>query len=209
MEKRISEIVAGFRHMYEQTFIELPARLPLPLNSEEDTRCRLLALYQLEVEYRGQVFDNDENTNDKINRVARWLFSSRQRGLILMGSMGNGKSTMLRVISRLFKSKGSFGDAQDIFEHFKKSQGSMRYWDEPLLLIDDMGIEPVRCLVFGEEYYPISRLLLHRYDKQLTTIIATNLDIEDIQARYGDRVADRMNETFSVITYNHESYRSI
>lgn len=207
MEKSIDEIVAGFRHMYEPTFVDRPTRLPLPLKSEEDTRCRLLALYQLEVEYRGQVFVNDENTHDKINRIARWLFSSKQRGLLLMGTMGNGKSTMLRVIDRLFKSTSTFGDAQDIFEHFKKSQGSMRYWEEPLLLIDDMGIEPVRCLVYGEEYYPISRLLLHRYDKQLTTIIATNLGVDEIEARYGDRVVDRMKETFSVITYEHESYR--
>lgn len=207
MEKCFEDIVAGFRHMYEPTFVDLPARLPLPLISEEDTRCRLLALYQLEVEYRGQVFINDKNTHEKINRVARWLFSSNQRGLILMGSMGNGKSTMLRVIDRLFKSTSSFGDAQDIFEHFKRSQGSIRYWEEPLLLIDDMGIEPVRCLVYGEEYFPITRLLLHRYDKQLTTIIATNLGIEEIEGRYGDRVVDRMKETFSVITYEHESYR--
>lgn len=207
MEKSLEDIVAGFRRMYAPTFVDLPARLPLPLISEDDTRCRLLALYQLEVEYHSQVFVNDENTHEKINRVARWLYSSNQRGLILMGSMGNGKSTMLRVIDRLFKSTCTFGDAQDIFEHFKRSQGSMRYWEEPLLLIDDMGIEPVRCLIYGEEYFPISRLLLHRYDKQLTTIIATNLGIEEIEARYGDRVVDRMKETFSVITYEHESYR--
>ncbi len=203
----IQKIVAGSRQMYASTFSAVPTRLPLPLISEDDTRCRIRALYELEVEHRGNAFINDENTNEKASRVARWLFSSKQRGLILMGSMGNGKSTMLHVIHRLFKGTSTFGDAQDIFEHFKKSQGSMRYWDEPFLLIDDMGIEPVRCLVFGEEYFPISRLLLHRYDRQLTTIIATNLDVEEIQARYGDRVVDRMHETFSVITYEHESYR--
>lgn len=207
MEKSIQQLVAGYRQMYAPTFADVPARLPLPLISEDDTRSRLLALYELEVEHRGNVFINDENTHEKVTRVARWLFSSKQRGLILMGTMGNGKSTILHVINRLFKSTSTFGDAQDIFEHFKKSQGSMRYWDEPLLLIDDMGIEPIRCLVFGEEYYPISRLLLHRYDKQLTTIIATNLDIDEIRSRYGDRVVDRMKETFSVITYEHKSYR--
>lgn len=83
----------------------------------------------------------------------------------------------------------------------------MRYWNEPLLLIDDLGIEPARCLIYGEEYYPISRLLLHRYDKQLTTIIATNLSIEEIQDRYGDRIVDRMNETFNVLVYCNKSYR--
>lgn len=207
MEKDLQEIVDGFRQMYATTFIDGPARLPLPLISEEDTRCRLMALYQLQVEYRGREFINDEDTNDKVNRMARWLFSSKERGLLLMGTMGNGKSTMLHVIQRLFKGTSTFGDAQDIFEHFKKNQGSMRYWNEPLLLIDDLGIEPARCLIYGEEYYPISRLLLHRYDKQLTTIIATNLSIEEIQDRYGDRIVDRMNETFNVITYDHESYR--
>lgn len=206
-DNTMEDIVAGFRKMYATSFINPPARLPFPLISEEDTRCRLLALYQLEVENRGQVFINDANTHEKINRVARWMFSSDKRGLILMGTMGNGKSTMLRIINRLFKGASTFGDAQDIFDHYKKSQGSMRYWEEPLLLIDDIGIEPFRCLVYGEEYYPISRLLLHRYDKQLTTIIATNLDIEDIAERYGDRVVDRMKETFCVIKYEHESYR--
>lgn len=207
MEKSIQQLVAGYRQMYAPTFADVPTRLPLPLVSEEDTRNRLKALYQLQVEYRERVFVNDENTNDKIYRLARWLFSSRQRGLLLMGTMGNGKSTMLHVIHRLFKGTSTFGDAQDIFDHYKKSQGSMRYWDENLLLIDDLGVEPARCLVYGEEYYPLSRLLLHRYDKQLTTIIATNLGIEDIETRYGDRVVDRMKETFSVITYEHESYR--
>jgi len=207
MEKNLENIVAEFRKMYMPTFAKLPSRLPLPLISEEDTRCRLRALYQLEVEYRGQVFVYDDNTQNKIDRTARWLYSSTRRGLILMGAMGNGKSTMLRVINRLFQGTSTFGDAQDIFEHFKRSQGSMRYWDEPLLLIDDMGIEPVRCLVYGEEYFPITRLLLHRYDKQRTTIIATNLSLEDIGARYGDRVVDRLKETFSEIIYDAESYR--
>ena len=124
-----------------------------------------------------------------------------------MGVMGNGKSTMLHAISRLFNGRGSYGDAQDIFEHFKKSQGTMRFWDETLLLIDDLGIEPSRCVMYGEEYFPISRLLLHRYDKQLTTIIATNLSIEDIAVRYGDRVVERMKETYNVLKYESKSYR--
>ena len=207
MEKILKDTILNYKKMYAENYTELPKRLPLTLKSEEDTWCRLLALYQLEVKYRRQSFVYDDNTQDKIRRVARWLFTSQGRGLILMGTMGNGKSTMLRVINRLFQHTSTFGDAQDIFDHFKKNQGAMRFWDETLLLIDDMGVEPVRCLDYGEEHYPISRLLLHRYDKQLTTIIATNLGLEEIVARYGDRVADRMVETFEVIYYNHESYR--
>lgn len=207
MVKSAEEIVAGFRRMYAQTYVTPVARLPIPLNSEEDTRYRLQALYQLEVEHRDCIFIEDDNTKDKIARVARWLYSSQKRGLVLMGGLGNGKSTMLRIINRLFKSNSTFGDAQDVFDYFKNSRGGMRYWDEPFLLIDDIGVEPERCLDYGEVNYPITRLLLHRYNQQLTTVLATNLWIEDIQARYGDRIVDRMNETYSVITYSNESYR--
>ena len=207
MAKSAKEIVADFRRMYSQTYVDTSARLPIPLNSEDDTRYRLMALYQLEVEHRHREFIDDESTRDKITRVARWLYCSQQRGLILMGGLGNGKSTMLRIIDRLFRHTCAFGDAQEVFDYYKKSHGGMRFWDEPLLLIDDLGVEPERCLDYGEVNYPITRLLLHRYNRQLTTIIATNLWIEDIQARYGDRVMDRMNECYSVILYGNESYR--
>lgn len=207
MAKTTKEIIADFRRMYAQTYVDSAARLPIPLISEDDTRYRLQALYQLEVEHRDRDFIDDENTKDKITRVARWLYCSQQRGLVLMGGMGNGKSTMLRIIDRLFKNTSTLGDAQEVFDYFKNSRGGMRYWDEPLLLIDDLGVEPERCLDYGEVNYPITRLLLHRYNRQLTTIIATNLWFDDIQARYGDRVVDRLNETYSVITYGNESYR--
>lgn len=207
MTKTAEEIVAGFRRMYAQTYVDSVERLPIPLISEDDTRYRLTALYQLEVEHRDCEFIDDESTCDKIARVARWLYCSQQRGLILMGGLGNGKSTMLRIIDRLFKHTSTLGDAQEVFDYFKNSRGGMRYWDEPLLLVDDLGVEPERCLDYGEVNYPMTRLLLHRYNRQLTTIIATNLWIEDIQARYGDRVVDRMNETYSVISYGNESYR--
>lgn len=181
-------------------------RLPIQLLNEQDARLRLLAAYSLEVEKRERTFILDTHTDDKISRVARWLYSSSKRGLLLMGTLGNGKSTMMKAIHDVFWYHSICGDAQTIYEYFKKEQ-ALKDWDTELLLIDDLGVEPTRCLNFGEDYHPMSRLILHRYNCLLTTIIATNLSLDEIQERYGDRVVDRMYETYEVIKYDRESYR--
>lgn len=41
----------------------------------------------------------------------------------------------------------------------------------------------------------------------LPTIVTTSLSKKDIRTRYGDRVADRFNETFETIGYTNASYR--
>ena len=202
----IKNIVEQYRRVYTASFCSgQKPKIPIQLSSEQDTRHRLLAAYSLEVEKRGREFVLDEHADNTIRRTARWLFSSSKRGLLLMGTLGNGKSTMLRAIRDVFHPYSTLGDAQDIFDYYKQGQG-LKYWNEAILLIDDLGVEPVRCLNFGE-YHPMSRLLLHRYDRLLTTIIATNLGVDDIQERYGDRVVDRMFETFEVIKYDRASYR--
>lgn len=205
--RSMKDIIDVYRKKYIRTVPSLPPRLPIQLGSEDDTFCRLSAIYRLEVERRGRQYQNDDDTINKLKRVAHWLYTSHKRGLILMGTMGNGKSTMLRSLHRLFESWGMFGDAQDIFEYYKTHIGEMRYWDEKFLIIDDLGLEPDKCFNYGEEYHPISRLLLHRYDRNLTTIIATNLGIDDIQAKYGDRVVERLFEMYDVLTYTNDSYR--
>lgn len=207
MDKSLKNIVDGYRKMYEGSVPPLPPRLPIELKSQEDTFCRLLALYSLEVEKRGSVFQQDEGTVKMIESVSRWLFCSEKRGLILMGCLGNGKTIMLKCIHTLFKSRGYYGDAQDIYDYYKQNNGAMRYSDEQLLLIDDLGVEPGKCFLFGEISNPISKRLLHRYARGLTTLIATNLDIEEIGRRYGDRVADRLREMYNVVPCRNESYR--
>ena len=76
-----------------------------------------------------------------------------------------------------------------------------------MLLIDDLGTEPERCLVYGEERHPMTDVILERYQDNLTTIIASNLTLDNIKDRYGARVHDRMKEMYAGIRYDGESYR--
>ena len=51
-------------------------------------------------------------------------------------------------------------------------------------------------------------MLYYRYDNQLFTIITSNLiGDEDIEKRYGERIADRFIEMFDLIGFENKSYR--
>jgi DNA replication protein DnaC len=43
---------------------------------------------------------------------------------------------------------------------------------------------------------------------QLFTIITTNLTPAEIREKYGDRIADRMNEMMVKIIFNNPTYRT-
>lgn len=76
------------------------------------------------------------------------------------------------------------------------------------LAIDDLGTEPPEISDFGNKVLPLVELLLRRYDKQLPTIITTNLSEKQIADIYGARIADRLREMCERISYNRaESYR--
>lgn len=65
----------------------------------------------------------------------------------------------------------------------------------------------VLCGGCGNIITPIIDLLTKRYEAQLFTIVTTNLDPKDIRKRYGDRIADRLNEMMAKIVYRNPTYR--
>lgn len=75
------------------------------------------------------------------------------------------------------------------------------------LAIDDLGCEPTVAKSYGTEITPITDVIYYRYDNSLSTIITTNLDRKDIRSRYGDRIADRLNEMFELIAFANGTYR--
>lgn len=206
MEQNIDTLIQHFKASYSQSLsFDYKDRLPMTLGTMEETTARLTALYQLEVESRGIRFIPDAFTSKSIERVTKWLHFSYQRGLLLYGSLGNGKTTMLRAISRLFHGKSFLISAQNLYDYEKDN--ALTRSQRRLLLIDDLGTEPERCLVYGEERHPMTDIILERYQDNLTTIIATNLSLDDIKGRYGARVHDRLLEMYAGIYYDADSYR--
>ena len=180
---------------------------PVRLTDESNMCARILGWYANIVQSRGGVFNFDDVAVTKVEKVVKWMLESPKRGLLLCGTLGNGKTTMLRALKFLFGSQAVYMEAQSAYDYFKQNQTLPPVSPKEVLLIDDLGVEPSAYNDFGQVRYPLAELLMARYRTNSTTIIATNCTFEQLGERYGDRVQDRMKEMFAMITYIEPSYR--
>lgn len=148
------------------------------------------------------------------HRIAEWFTSTQfNRNLNITGSVGIGKSTLLKAVMDYLNTtelshRKAVVTANNMASIALNSEPSWELITSiPILLIDDIGTEPYDVKLYGNIHLPFTELLEHRYNHNLVTVITTNLSTDDINARYGIRIADRINE-FYTINYNRQSYRS-
>lgn len=209
--KHMDDIVSGYKKTLQGKFKTLAPKFKFPNSDEDDLRARLTAAYMLAVESRDVVFKNDPDTEKNIQMVAQWMFESPKRGLLLFGTTGNGKTTMLNAIKAILFDC-TYAEAADIWSDARQTKEEaeyrmLEYMTSPILIIDDLGAEPEICKVYGENRYPLESVIARRYRSLLTTIIASNLTLEQIEHRYGTRMFDRMMEMYDRIVYRGPSYR--
>lgn len=195
-------------------------RLPF---SEDDAVRVLLAAVKAEVELRCRTFRESDELLRQLRQLAKWLTGSRpQFGLLLCGGCGNGKTTFVKAFQRVINQLDMRVDegperysmrivnARDLAVLCRDDYGawcnlcSMR-----MLAIDDLGTEPVEMTAYGNLLYPVTDLLAKRYDKRLFTVITTNLRPDEIRPRYGDRIADRLNEMVGSVAFRNSTYRTL
>ncbi len=173
----------------------------------------LTAAYCAEVEYRRRDMRLDEATKANIRRTAEALTAEMPKPwLMLCGLYGNGKTTMLRALQSVVNWLDGSGlailDAKQIVREAQADYGGYRKMCEyRRVAVEDMGREPMEVMSFGNMMNPIVDLLEYRYDEQMPTMISTNLMPSEIRSKYGDRIADRLNEMATVIVFKNASYR--
>lgn len=173
-----------------------------------------------EVTRRGIPFVDDKDTTAHLNKAARWLVNRNCKpGLILFGTVGNGKTTLARAIGRLIgilynsassaERKGVVSVSALELANIAKNQperfDSIKVAE--LLFIDDVGVEPSIIKVWGNEISPFVDAIYYRYDRQLFTIMTSNLNEEELGDKYGERIADRFTEMFDKIAFENKTYR--
>ena len=186
--------------------------------SEADVDNFLLMAYSKEVEDRRSTAILDEATREKIAKAAKWLTGDYKPGLLLYGGVGNGKTTLAKAICRtigiLYDSAYSTDrkgvcriSALEVAKQASNIEAFTRLKSQELLFIDDLGTEPANIKSWGNDISPVTELLYSRYDKLQFTLITSNLNDEELQERYGLRIADRMAEMFEKLHYSNRSYR--
>ena len=122
------------------------------------------------------------------------------RDLVLTGSTGLGKTFLLRAMAeRLIERNMNvlIISAYRMLEILRKS-----YFDNDgsaeellgaeVLMIDDLGSEPLMQNVTVEQLF---YLLNERQNRNLSTVISTNLDMAKLRERYTERIASRLRDS--------------
>lgn len=140
------------------------------------------------------------STRNMCEEYADQFPNTQYRNILLTGEGGLGKTFLLNSIFERVTSRGFSAvriTAFRMFEamrqqHFgndEKEDGFAALIEAPLLLIDDLGTEPMMRNITVEYLFT---LLNERNAAKRHTVVATNLTPVQLNERYGERVASRL-----------------
>lgn len=143
---------------------------------------------------------------------------SLKKGILLMGSIGCGKTYIMKIITDAFRPKMKLVNCRKVASEYsmKGDEGIEKYigtaWDMrlPRYCFDDFGTEPIKHY-YGSQVNVMAEVLFRRYDygNYYKTFLTTNLTAGEIKDKYGDRLADRFREMFNVITFPESKSRRV
>lgn len=126
-------------------------------------------------------------------------------GLLLRGPYGSGKSSLAAIVLREVAAHGCnpyWLEAFELSGGWRKQD--KRYFDSRkahLLVVDDLGMEDDRKA--GNESFPrllIRQALRFRLEREMATIITTNLTLEDLEQVHGDKFIALLNRHMTYVS---------
>ena len=142
---------------------------------------------------------------------------SRFRSLMLTGTGGLGKTYLLNCIYARVMDRGLSAVRVTAFRMFEAMRqqhvgndesydGFTSLIEAPLLLIDDLGTEPMMRNITVEYLFT---LLNERIAAKRHTVIATNLTLDQLKDRYGERVSSRLMDHCGVLQLKGKDLRTL
>ncbi len=134
------------------------------------------------------------------------------KGLLLTGPVGCGKTSLMKLLHFLVPHQRKYvvmpcRNIVFAFNHlgYKTIED---YGESSFFCFDDMGVEPMGRH-YGKDCNVIGEILLSRYDlfleTKLKTHATTNLNAQELEERYGNRVRSRMRELFNLIAFDEKA----
>jgi len=154
---------------------------------------------------------------------------SLKKGFLLMGDLGSGKSTLMRLISEFvqlgqyLKKNGAVAfkptTTQDVCQLYKQTGSIDKHTynedgvtEKPAVFcFDELGREPRVVDHYGTKLDVMSQVLQIRYalwqTKGVYSHFITNMNLEELTSTYGEFIVQRIVEMSNVIELNGDSRR--
>jgi len=134
------------------------------------------------------------------------------KGILLSGPVGCGKTSLMKLLPHIVphQIKHIIIPARNITFNFNKSGFKIieDYGNSGFYCFDDLGVETTGRH-FGKDCNVMGEILLSRHDlflkSNIKTYATTNLNAQELEERYGNRVRSRMRELFNLIAFDRES----
>lgn len=151
---------------------------------------------------------------DIINKIKNNL--KEKKGIYFYGTAGTGKTYLLYAILRRLRASGYMGSSiwnlPDKLSRLRGLYSTEKFSEDcieeelkvkSILLIDDFGAE--KQTEWNTEI--MYRLINHRYENILSTFFASNLSLQELAEKSGDRLASRIAEMCEVVNIDGEDKR--
>ncbi len=136
-----------------------------------------------------------------------------KKGILLLGPVGCGKTTLMNIFNDFVypHQRYQVKSTREIASEFHKEGYEVihKYGRrEKAFCLDDLGVEQ-NIKHFGNECNTIGEIILHRYDLHVNygilTHATTNLNAEELEKLYGNRVRSRLRSMFNLISFPMET----
>lgn len=137
--------------------------------------------------------------------VAEWLGDSHQKGLMLMGDLGRGKSTIaMRILPVIMKK--CYGMNLRCVSAYDMNPQIDILKQQQMLVLDDVGVEGP-AYEFGNRRMAFNEIVDSAERNGNLLIVTTNLNGPELKEKYGERTVDRIRGMMHIVVFQGNSLR--
>ena len=191
----------------------------------KDLKIKFTELLKEQFFFESDELKIDDQTKKVLNTVFDWVLGMHepQKGFILTGSYGNGKSSIMKAAMKLsfhiYGASETYPAGINEPKYITSKKLARLFMDNErikineliyakLIGIDDFGYESREVRAYGTIVFPFEEVIMERYDKKKVILATTNLKPEQIKKLNGGHVLDRLKQMCFWVEMNTGSKRN-